>query len=115
EPEVISAGERQEESGHDHVARSPLAGKVVLLDPDHGGIDAGAIGSKGVREKDVNLDVALRLQKLLEEAGARVVITRDDDFYIGLYERAAVANRVGAALAVSLHVNSHPDSRVHGF
>lgn len=115
EPEVISAGERQEESGHDHVARSPLAGKVVLLDPGHGGIDAGAIGSKGVREKDVNLDVALRLQKLLEEAGARVVITRDDDFYIGLYERAAVANRVGAALAVSLHVNSHPDSRVHGF
>lgn len=115
ESEVISAVELQEESRHDRVARSPLAGKVILLDPGHGGIDAGAIGSKGVREKEINLDVALRLQKLLEEAGARVVMTRDDDFYIGLYERAAVANRVGAALAVSLHVNSHPDSRVHGF
>src|SRR5690554_849251 len=112
---IKSTGELPEEIRHNRISQSPFAGKVILLDPGHGGIDAGAIGSKGVREKEVNLDVALRLKKLLEEAGARVVITRNDDFYLGLYERAALANRVGAALAVSLHVNSHPDSRVHGF
>lgn len=92
----------------------PLNGKVIALDPGHGGIDAGAISSRGTREKEINLDVALRLKKRLEEAGARVIMTREDDSYLGLYERAAVVNRFNGVLAISLHVNSHNNSKLRG-
>ena len=93
---------------------SPIAGRIIVLDPGHGGIDAGAIGSQGVREKEVNLEVALRLKDLLEEAGAQVVLTRIDDRYVSLYERAAIANQVGAAMFISIHANFHPNSNVRG-
>jgi N-acetylmuramoyl-L-alanine amidase len=93
---------------------SPVARRVIVLDPGHGGVDAGAIGSQGVREKGVNLEVALRLKDLLEEAGAQVVLTRIDDRYVSLYERAAIANQVGAAMFISIHSNFHPNSNVRG-
>lgn len=92
----------------------PLQGRVVVLDPGHGGADAGAMGSQGVREKDVNLDVSLRLKELLEEAGARVVMTRMEDRYYSLYERASIGNRAGASLFISVHTNFHPNPNVNG-
>ena len=96
------------------ITQSPLSGKVIILDPGHGGVDSGAIGSRGTREKEINLDVALRLKRKLEEAGARVIMTREDDSYLGLYERAAVANRFDGVLGISLHANFHPNSQVRG-
>lgn len=93
---------------------SPLQGRIIVLDPGHGGADPGAMGGQGVREKEVNLEVALRLKDLLEDAGASVVLTRLDDQYVGLYERAAIANQVGAAIFISIHTNFHPDPKVTG-
>lgn len=95
--------------------RSPLQNVVILLDPGHGGIDSGGIGGQGAREKEINLAVSLRLRRYLEEAGARVVMTRDRDFYLGLYERVALANRAAAALTLSIHSNFHPNPKVNGF
>ncbi len=83
----------------------PLAGRVVVLDPGHGGHDPGALGARGTREKDVVLAVSLRLRDLLRDKGARVVMTRADDVAVGLYERAEVARSAGADAFLSVHAN----------
>lgn len=93
---------------------SPLIGKTVVLDPGHGGEDEGACGRQGTREKENNLEIALQLKMLLEAAGATVYLTRDDDTFIGLYERSAIANYLTADLFISIHTNNHPDWNVHG-
>jgi N-acetylmuramoyl-L-alanine amidase len=97
-----------------NIKRSPLIGKTILLDPGHGGVDSGACGRQGTREKDVNLDVAMRLKDLLENAGADVVMSRTDDSFIGLYERPFLANYLFADLFISVHTNYHPDLSVNG-
>src|SRR5207244_9749463 len=85
-------------------------GKIVV-DAGHGGHDTGTIGPKGLMEKDLVLDVALRLGKLLEaRMGADVVYTRDDDTFVPLETRTAVANREQADLFISVHANSSRDS-----
>ncbi len=94
--------------------RSPLIGKTIIIDPGHGGVDSGACGRQGIREKDVNLEVAMHLKDYLENAGASVVMTRIDDSFIGLYERPFLANFLYADLFVSVHTNTHPDSSVNG-
>lgn len=94
--------------------KSPLIGKTVVLDPGHGGVDSGACGRQGIREKEVNLEVAMRLKDLLETAGAAVVLTRTDDSFIGLYERPFIANFLVADLFISIHTNNHPDLSVNG-
>lgn len=93
----------------------PLQGRLIVLDPGHGGVDAGAIGSQGGREKEINLAVSLKLKKKLEAAGAHVIMTREEDKYVSLYERAAIANNAGSIITLSIHCNFHPDSRVNGF
>lgn len=93
---------------------SPLLHKTIVLDPGHGGADMGTTGRQGTREKDVNFDVAMRLKKLLEEAGAAIVLTRTDDSFISLYERSAIANDLFADLFISIHTNAHPKSEVRG-
>ena len=93
---------------------SPLLGKTVVLDAGHGGVDMGACGRQGTREKDVNLEVTMRLKDLLEEAGAFVVLTRVDDTFISLYERSFLANYIMADLFVSIHTNNHPNYNVQG-
>lgn len=83
-------------------------GKVVL-DPGHGGHDHGTTGPGGLTEKDLVLDVALRLGQLIESRlGSEVVYTRQDDTFIPLDERTAIANRNRADLFLSIHVNSSP-------
>jgi N-acetylmuramoyl-L-alanine amidase len=93
--------------------RSPLVGKIIVLDPGHGGEDSGAWGRQ-IREKDVNLEIAMRLKDRLEAAGAAVVLTRTDDYFVGLYERPYLANYLLADLFISIHTNNHPDLTVHG-
>jgi N-acetylmuramoyl-L-alanine amidase len=87
----------------------------VVIDAGHGGHDYGTIGPHGVLEKDVVLDVALRLSKLVQERmGAEVVLTRSDDTFIPLHERTAIANEHKADLFLSIHANSSPTPEVAG-
>jgi N-acetylmuramoyl-L-alanine amidase len=89
---------------------------IIVLDPGHGGHDTGAIGAGGLMEKDVVLDLALRLRKLLiERLGVRVLLTRDDDAFVSLPDRTALANHAKADFMVSLHVNAAPARRAGGF
>lgn len=90
--------------------------KTVVIDPGHGGRDTGAIGPSGVKEKDIVLDLGLRLKRLIEESlGLKVIMTRSEDVFIPLEERTAIANRNKADFFISLHVNAAPKSRAVGF
>ncbi len=89
-------------------------GKIVI-DPGHGGHDTGTIGPNGLCEKDVVLDVAKRLGRLLEaRLGAEVIYTRQDDTFIPLETRTAIANQERADLFISIHANSSRDSDARG-
>jgi N-acetylmuramoyl-L-alanine amidase len=87
----------------------------IVIDPGHGGHDTGTIGPTGLREKDVVLDVGLRLKKLLvRKVGCDVVMTRSDDTFIPLEERTAIANEKAADLFVSIHANASRDRNARG-
>jgi N-acetylmuramoyl-L-alanine amidase len=87
----------------------------IVIDPGHGGHDTGTIGPNGFTEKDLVLDVSLRLGRLLEsKLGAEVVYTRDDDTFIPLESRTAVANQSQADLFLSVHANSSRDQGARG-
>ena len=87
----------------------------IVIDAGHGGHDDGTIGPNGVLEKDVVLDVALRLSKLVQERlGSEVILTRSDDTFIPLHERTAIANGHKADLFLSIHANSSPAPEVAG-
>ena len=89
-------------------------GKIVI-DAGHGGHDTGTIGPNGLLEKDVVLDVAKRLGRLLEtRLGADVIYTRQDDTFIPLETRTAIANRERADLFISIHANSSRDADARG-
>lgn len=98
---------------------------VIVLDPGHGGADPGMLGIGGLEEKKINLEVSLRLQRVLEEKGFTVVMTRETDR--GLYDessnskksqdmqrRIALINESKPVLTVSVHQNSYQDSSVKG-
>ncbi len=87
---------------------------VVVIDPGHGGKDPGAVGQTGLKEKDVVLDVSLRLRKALEKRGVRIVMTRETDVFIPLHERTKIANSSGGKLFISIHANANTSRRVHG-
>lgn len=89
-------------------------GKIIAIDAGHGGPDPGALGSLGTKEKEVTLEVAKRVQKLLEARGAKVVMTRAGDQDIGLYERTDKANNAKADIFVSIHINANNDSSIGG-
>ncbi|HWQ09190.1 MAG TPA: N-acetylmuramoyl-L-alanine amidase, partial [Holophaga sp.] len=78
----------------------------IVLDPGHGGEDEGAKGRKGLREKDVALDLALALKAELQNQGCEVLLTRQDDAFIPVWDRTRIANEAGADLFVSLHLNA---------
>ena len=83
---------------------------VIVIDAGHGGQDAGAIGINGVKEKDINLAIALKLGKLIEEnmKDVKVVYTRKTDKFIDLYKRGKIANENNGKLFISIHCNSTP-------
>jgi N-acetylmuramoyl-L-alanine amidase len=86
----------------------------IVIDPGHGGHDPGAKG-KGVTEAELVLDVALRLEKLLQKvAGVEVILTRRTDEFIPLQERTAIANREGADLFLSIHANASANATARG-
>lgn len=88
---------------------------VVAIDAGHGGEDPGAIGPSGLQEKNVALDLARRLARLVDaEPGFRAVLTRDGDYYLGLRERVNRARKVQADLFVSVHANALKDRRMRG-
>ncbi len=87
----------------------------VIIDPGHGGKDPGCISRNGLKEKNITLDVGLRLKKLLEgKLGLQVVMTRDRDVYVPLKERTAIANREKADLFISIHVNAARNRSIRG-
>jgi N-acetylmuramoyl-L-alanine amidase len=88
----------------------------IVIDPGHGGHDTGTIGPTGLMEKDLCLDVALRLGKIIQQRlpGADVVYTRSDDTFIPLEERTRVANESKADLFISIHANSSHDHAARG-
>ncbi len=93
---------------------SSLITKIVL-DPGHGGHDPGAVGPNGVYEKEIVLDIALRVKKLLQEnKNVMVFLTRETDVFIPLEERTAFANSKNADLFVSIHANAHTNRIVRG-
>ena len=87
----------------------------IVIDPGHGGHDSGTLGADGIEEKDVVLDVALRLGKLLHDRlGAEIIYTRSDDTFVPLETRTAIANKAQADLFLSIHANSSPDESARG-
>jgi N-acetylmuramoyl-L-alanine amidase len=98
--------------------RRPFAAleiKKIIIDAGHGGNDPGAIGKSGLKEKDVNLDVAKRLVKLLRERGLNVVMTRSNDTFISLARRVEIANRADADFFISIHSNANRVRSLKGF
>ncbi|HEY8741560.1 MAG TPA: N-acetylmuramoyl-L-alanine amidase, partial [Chloroflexota bacterium] len=104
-----------------NAASAPLAGRTIVIDPGHGGIDPGAMGN-GLDEKNLTLPISLDLGALLTQAGAHVVYTRTGDITIGpadsttagLAARASIANDSHADIYVSIHVNSLSDPGFSG-
>jgi N-acetylmuramoyl-L-alanine amidase len=89
--------------------------RTVAIDAGHGGADEGTVSKCGtLREKDLAMDIARRLAKLLSAAGYRTVLTRNGDRKIPLAERTRVANRAGADLFLSIHLNSAPTADASG-
>ena len=87
----------------------------VVIDPGHGGHDTGTIGPNGLMEKELVLDVALRLGRLIsQQLGAEVVYTRSDDTFVPLEERTKLANQDKADLFISIHANSSPEPTATG-
>jgi N-acetylmuramoyl-L-alanine amidase len=88
----------------------------IVIDAGHGGHDTGTIGPTGLMEKDLCLDVALRIGKLVQQKlpGAEIVFTRSDDTFIPLEERTHIANEAKADLFLSIHANSSPDQGARG-
>jgi N-acetylmuramoyl-L-alanine amidase len=117
-PEAGAAAARDPSAApaNDAPPRPAPAGQLtIVIDPGHGGKDTGAIGPRGLKEKDVVLDIGLRLRRLLvDRLGARVVMTRADDTFIPLEERTAIANRAHADFFISIHLNAAPQARASG-
>ena len=86
---------------------------VIVVDAGHGGHDKGASRS-GMVEKDLALDTALRLERLLIARGFKVVMTRRDDRFLTLFERSQVANEIPRALFVSIHFNDNATASGEG-
>lgn len=104
-----------------------LTGRLILIDPGHGGADPGSVGSNGALEKDVVLGVSLALAQDLRSAGATVVLTRQDDrdlsglapqdprrYRTDLYQRATIIEALDPDLFLSIHANAYPDRSARG-
>lgn len=88
---------------------------VIVVDAGHGGKDPGCIGKGGTREKDIVLSVAKKLKNKLDANGFKTYLTRGDDTYLKLADRAAIAEKRKADLFISLHANANPSRKMKGF
>lgn len=97
------------EDGRDaevEVLKSPIAKERIVIDPGHGGTDPGAIGSTGLQEKAVVLDISKRVATQLQAMGAEVILTRSDDTSVSLPERVRAASNARADAFISIHANA---------
>lgn len=93
----------------------PLYNKIIVIDPGHGGeCSEDNVGKLGNREKDINLQIGLKLKTKLEELGAKVIITREKDEYVSLSKRASMSNEVMPHFFLSIHQNSFMNSKIYG-
>mgnify|MGYP002409965147 CR=1 FL=1 len=106
----------------------PIRSAVVVIDAGHGGRDPGASGNRGVTEEEINLKIALKLRRLIDQGGGTAIMIREDDS--GLYteggnikgtrknedlrNRHALINSCGADIFISIHLNSFPQSQYYG-
>ncbi len=118
---TLSTAARGDGHGRDPVNRAdPLAGKIIVIDPGHGSIqpgnwsDPGAVGKNGLYERDVVMDISLRLRDILISRGATVILTRVGDTTLTLEGRAAIANDAGADVFVSVHANASTSRLLNG-
>ncbi|WP_066502317.1 N-acetylmuramoyl-L-alanine amidase CwlD [Abyssisolibacter fermentans] len=107
---------------------SPIINKVIAIDPGHGGFDPGASGKSGVKEDDINLQICLRIRRLLEQAGGIVILTRETDDGLDtsksktirqrknedLRNRRILINESKPNVFVSIHLNSFEQAKYHG-
>ncbi|MCL2199746.1 MAG: N-acetylmuramoyl-L-alanine amidase [Defluviitaleaceae bacterium] len=97
----------------------PLSRKIIVLDAGHGGWDPGKVTGK-IEEKNINLEIAKKLQTYLEQGGATVIVTRLEDKELGkskqgdMHARRVIANSSHADIFLSIHQNSYSSSSVHG-
>lgn len=117
--EEQSKGQQEEDEKAEETAAEP-SGSVIVVDAGHGGSDPGKIGINDAQEKDINLEIAEKLQKMLQEQGIKVIMTREDGKGLAdskvedLKARVEVINKNNPALAVCIHQNSYSDERIHG-
>ncbi|OFW54917.1 MAG: hypothetical protein A2163_05235 [Actinobacteria bacterium RBG_13_35_12] len=88
---------------------NPLRGRIIVIDPGHGGESSGAIGPGDIHEKDVVLEIGKFLQSMLKDKGAEVIMTRTKDVNVDLYERIDSALEHNADLFISIHANAHAE------
>lgn len=105
-PMAISYVQRIKQTYEGFLLTSSKDGKIIAIDPGHGGGDSGAIGVNGLQEKDIALSVALKLRDILASQGFRVIMTRDSDVYITPSERAKIANNADAVYFISIHADA---------
>lgn len=107
----FSVVDSQTTGGDSHSTETP----VVVIDPGHGGVDQGAVAQSGIEEKTIVLAFARALREKIEADGRlRVVLTRDEDIFLPLEERVALARRANAALFVSIHADTLAEPHVEG-
>ncbi len=103
----------------DLVARDKESWKLdtIVIDPGHGGKDPGTVSSDGLLEKDIVLDIGKHLKQLLVQSGLfkNVIMTREQDVFVPLMDRAEIAKDMSGKIFVSIHVNSNKNSRIRGF
>lgn len=103
----VNSPKNIESSSNQGQEKRPSPVKLVVLDPGHGGYDSGAVGPKGVLEKDLVLEVSKRLKVTIEKRlPIKVILTREEDVFIPLKERSDIANRLGADVFISIHANA---------
>jgi N-acetylmuramoyl-L-alanine amidase len=109
---VLDLKGSQKRRGARRARSTPLAEPktIIVIDPGHGGVEHGAVGPSGLKEKDVALELAMELKQMLQlrDPGISVVLTRDEDRLVGLDERTAIANHNQAELFLSIHLNASP-------
>jgi N-acetylmuramoyl-L-alanine amidase len=109
------AAKTKKETRQAKAAPTRYSSRTIVIDPGHGGKDPGAVGRSGLKEKDVTLDIGIRLRRILKnQCKCRVLMTRTKDVSIPLEERTAFANTSNADLFISIHVNANPKRNAKG-
>jgi N-acetylmuramoyl-L-alanine amidase len=108
-PQAVEPGQSQAPA-----AAPPKGRRLVVIDPGHGGIDAGATGSDGLLEKDLVLKFSFELVRQLRAAGVEAILTRNGDSFVSLSGRVEVAHDNQATLFISVHADSAPQDYVRG-